>query len=379
MIYLDNGATSWPKPPGVQAEMSRFLAEDAANPGRAGHRMAIAAENMLDDVRAKLARLFDAADPARVIFTLNGTDALNMAIKGVLRAGDHAITSTLEHNSVSRPLQALADAQFIELTRLPMAEGGFIDPAAVERAITPKTRLIAVTHCSNVLGTIQPAGDIGRLAREHEVFFLLDAAQSAGLVPISVRQMHIDLLALPGHKALLGPPGTGALCVGERVDLRPWREGGTGGDSSSSVQPHVYPYWLEGGTPNTVGIAGLGAALDFVMAQDPGRTLEHERALARIFTEALAGDERFQLLGTADGRRRTGVVSLVTDDVTPSELAAALDESFNIATRPGLHCAPYIHQELGTFPQGALRITPGPYNTAEDVQLAAEALRQVVL
>ncbi|GMV97839.1 MAG: cysteine desulfurase [Phycisphaerae bacterium] len=380
IIYLDNGATSWPKPPGVQREMARFLAEDAGNPGRSGHRMALAAEKMLDDVRGKLARLFDAADPRRIIFTLNCTDALNMAIKGVLGEGDHVITSMLEHNSVSRPLQALADAGRIALTRLPMAEGGFIDPAAVRRAVTPKTRLIAVTHCSNVLGTIQPAEEIGRIAREHDLLFLLDAAQSAGLIPISVRRMNIDLLAFPGHKALLGPAGTGGLYVGERADPAPWREGGSGGDSKSPVQALLeFPYRLEGGTPNTVGLAGLGAALDFLLERDPHESLEHERRLARLLVEALADDDRIALLGTPDYSRRAGVVALTAGGMPTQELASVLDVNFNIAVRPGLHCAPYIHKELGTFPDGALRVTPGPFSTEEDVRRLAEALPQIVL
>ncbi|GMU23541.1 MAG: cysteine desulfurase [Phycisphaerae bacterium] len=379
IIYLDNAATSWPKPACVQAEMARFLAEDAANPGRAGHRMAVAAERMLDDVRGKLARLFDAPDPHRVVFTLNCTDALNMAIKGVVREGDHVITSTLEHNSVSRPLQALFDAKCIGLTRVPMTEGGFIDPLAVEAAITPRTRLIAVTHCSNVLGTIQPAEDIGRIARAHDLLFLLDAAQSAGLVPISVRRMNIDLLAFPGHKSLLGPPGTGGLYVGERADPRPWREGGTGGDSSSPTQPHVYPYWLEGGTPNTPGIAGLGAAVDYVLAQDPARTLGHERAMAGRIIDALAGDDRFRLLGPSDDTLRTGVVSLNAEGLLPVELGTALDESFRIAVRPGLHCAPYIHRELGTFPDGAVRIAPGPFTSSDEIEKLIEALGRLIL
>src|SRR5262245_34207206 len=233
ITYLDNGATSWPKPRCVQEEMVRFLNEDAANPGRAGHRMAIAAEQKLDDVRAKLTKLFDGDDPHRMILTLNCTDALNIAINGVLREGDHAITTTLEHNSVSRPLQMMADEKFITLTRLPMAEGGFVDPDAIRKAITPQTRLIAVTHCSNVLSTIQPAEEIGRIAREKDVLFLLDAAQSIGIVPISVRRMNVDLLAFPGHKSLMGPTGTGGLYVGPRADPAPLRIGGTGGDSAS--------------------------------------------------------------------------------------------------------------------------------------------------
>lgn len=379
MIYLDNGATSWPKPACVQEEMARFLAEDAANPGRSGHRMAVAAENMLDNVRAKLTRIIDGDDSHRMILTMNCTDALNIAIKGVVQEGDHVITTTLEHNSVSRPLQALADSGFIELTRLPMSDGGFVDPDAIQQAITPKTRLIACTHCSNVLSTLQPAEEIGRIAREADVLFLLDAAQSVGLVPISVRKMNVDLLAFPGHKALLGPTGTGALYVGQRADPKAYREGGTGGDSSSPTQPHLYPYWLEGGTPNTVGVAGLGASLDFVNGNGMGAALEHERALAARLTEALEDDDRFRLLGSKDVARRGGVVAFTAEGLAPSELGTILDDSFRIAVRPGLHCAPYIHKELGTFPDGAVRVSPGHFNTVEEIDALIDALRQIVL
>ncbi len=379
MIYLDNAATSWPKPGCVQREMARFLAEDAANPGRSGHRMAVAAERMLDDARGKLTRLFDGEGVERMILTMNCTDALNIAIKGVLREGDHAITTTLEHNSVSRPLQAMADAGFITLTRVAMSDGGFVDPEAIAKAITPKTRLIAMTHCSNVLGTIQPAAEVGRIAREHDVLFLLDAAQSAGVVPVSIRKMHVDLLAFPGHKSLLGPTGTGGLYVGPRADPRPFREGGTGGDSSSPTQPHLYPYWLEGGTPNTVGVAGLGASVDHVVAEGPAKTLERERSLGRRIVEGLDGDGRFTLLGTDDWERRVGLVSLTVEGLSPSEVGAVLDESFEIAVRPGLHCAPYIHRELGTFPDGSVRVSPGAFNTADDVDRLVDALKQIAM
>jgi cysteine desulfurase family protein len=379
MIYLDNAATSWPKPDCVEKAMTRFLAEDAANPGRAAHRMAVAAENMLDDVRARLTRLIGGTDASRLIFTLNCTDALNLAIKGVVREGDHVITTTLEHNSVSRPLQAMADSKMIDLTRVPMVEGGFLDPDAIASAITPRTRLIVCTHCSNVLGTLQPVEEIGRIARERDVLFLLDAAQSIGIVPISVREMNIDLLAFPGHKTLLGPPGTGGLYVGARVDPLPWREGGTGGDSASPTQPHDYPYWLEGGTPNTVGVAGLGAGLDWVVDRDPTRALEQERALAKRLVQALEGDDRFKLLGSRDPGRCTGIVSFTVEGLGTAEVGAILDESFEIAVRPGLHCAPYIHRELGTFPDGAVRVSPGPFSTPDDMDRLIEALLQIAI
>jgi selenocysteine lyase/cysteine desulfurase len=273
----------------------------------------------------------------------------------------------------------MADAGFITLTRLPMVEGGFVDPEMVASAITPRTRLIVCTHCSNVLGTIQPVEEIGRISREHEVLFLVDAAQSIGLVPISMKRMHVDLLAFAGHKALLGPTGTGGLYVGERVEPSAWREGGTGGDSSSPTQPREYPYWLEGGTPNTVGVAGLGAGIRFLLGKGIESLLAHERDLARRLIDALDGDERFRLIGPSEIDKRTGAVSLVVDGIDPSAVAASLDQSFQIAVRPGLHCAPYIHRELGTFPEGTVRISPGPFNTADDIDRTAEALQTIAL
>lgn len=377
VTYLDNAATSWPKPPAVEQEMVRFLREDAANPGRSGHRMALAAEKKLDDVRFKLTELFDGDDPHRLALTLNCTDALNIAIRGVLREGDHAVTTTLEHNSISRPLETMREAGLITLTRLPMSEGGFVDPDAVVRAITPKTRLIAVTHCSNVLSTIQPAAEIGRLAREHDVLFLLDAAQSAGVVPISIREMNIDLLAFPGHKSLMGPTGTGGLYVGVRADPDPLRTGGTGGDSSSPTQPHAYPYWLEAGTPNTVGLAGLDAGVDWVLEHEPAKVLEHERNLIQDLAQALEDDERFSVLGSHDWCRRAGAMAFTVAGLEPAEVCALLDQSFTVAIRGGLHCAPYIHKELGTFPDGAVRVSPGPFNTLDDIRYLAQALRKI--
>lgn len=377
VIYFDNAATSWPKPAGVERAMCRFLARDAGNPGRAGHRMSTSCGRMLEQLRVQLNRLFDGDDPARVIFTLNTTDALNIAIKGVLRPGDHIITTDLEHNSVSRPLQALARAGKIELTQLGLADAGFIDPQAVAAAITPRTRLIACNHCSNVIGTIQPVEAIGRIARDRGVLFLVDAAQSAGLLPISMREMHIDLLAVAGHKSLLGPTGTGALLVGSRADVMPWREGGTGTDSDSALQPADYPHRLEAGTPNTLGLAGLAAGLDELEAMNAARMLEHERQLGAKFVEAFGEDDRVRLLGACDWSRRTGVMAFTIEGIEPQEVAAILDESFGIAVRAGLHCAPHLHRALGTFPAGAVRISPGPYNTERDMDLLIDAVRMI--
>ena len=377
MTYLDNAATSFPKPEGVYAALDHFARHSLANPGRSGHRMAQAAEHALADARHRLNRFVNGRTPDRFAFTLNATDALNMAAKGVLNPGDHVITTDLEHNSVSRPLVALAAAGVITITRVPADAGGTVDPAAVEAAITPTTRLIALTHASNVLGTIQPVGDVGRIAREHDLLFLVDAAQTAGVVPIDVQALCVDLLAFPGHKSLLGPTGTGALYVGPRVDPRPWREGGTGGDSLTPTQPADFPHVLEGGTPNVLGIAGLVAGLDFVEERGVDAIRRHEVELCDRLRVALAELPGFEVYGHGDPARRVGTVSFRCDAVPAPDLGAILDTSFDIAVRPGLHCAPYVHKALGTAPDGLVRVSPGPFTTDADIDRLIGALKEI--
>jgi cysteine desulfurase family protein len=378
-IYLDNAATSFPKPEAVYQALDAFARQSLANPGRAGHKMALAAEHALDDCRHLLNQFFHGKEPERWIFTLNCTDALNMAFKGVLADGDHVITTDLEHNSVSRPLRALELAGRIGLTRLAADAGGTVDPDAVRRAVTPKTRLVALTHASNVLGTVQPVAEVGRLARERDLLFLVDGAQTAGVLPIDVQEMNIDLLALPGHKSLLGPTGTGALYVGPCARPRAWREGGTGGDSSSETQPREYPYFLEGGTPNVLGVAGLAAGIRHVMQRGLEDIHAHEVALVERLWQRLDELGRYRVLGHRDHTRRVGTVSFVSDALAAPEVGAILDEAFDIAIRPGLHCSPYIHRSQGTFPDGAVRVSPGPFSTADDIDTLARALAEIVM
>lgn len=376
-IYLDNAATTFPKPDSVYRAMDEFARTRLANPGRAGHRMALASERLLDEARHVLNQFFHGEAPERFIFTLNCTDALNMAIKGVLREDDHVVTTNLEHNSVSRPLQALAEANVITLTRVPADSGGTVDPDAIRRAITPKTRLVVLTHASNVLGTVQPAQEVARISREHDVLFLLDVAQTAGIVPIDIRGWGVDLLAFPGHKSLLGPTGTGGLYVGSRVQLRPWREGGTGGDSSSPTQPREMPYYLEGGTPNVVGVAGLIAGIRFVQERGLETIHQHEMQLAERLRQWLLEHEAFEVFGHTDPHWRVATLSFRVHGWPASDVAAILDSSFDIAVRPGLHCAPYIHKALGTFPEGTVRVSLGPFNTGSDIEALCEALSQL--
>ena len=377
MIYLDNAATSFPKPESVYQTLDSFARNSLANPGRAGHKMALAAERMLDDTRHLLNQFFHGEGPERFIFTLNCSDGLNMAIKGTLNPGDHVITTDLEHNSISRPLVAMAKAEVITLTRVPSDSGGTINPDDIRQAITPQTRLIAMTHASNVLGTVQPIEAIAKIARSHDLLILVDAAQSAGVIPIDLRAWPIDMLAFPGHKGLFGPTGTGVLYVGPRTQLRAWREGGTGGDSSSPTQPTDLPYFLEGGTPNVLGVAGLNAGIRYVQKEGLGRIHDHEMSLIEHFWQRIDALKGFRLLGHRDTKRKVAAQSFVHDSIAASELGAILDQSFDIAIRPGQHCAPYIHKAQKTFPDGAARVSPGPFNTLAEIDQLVDALKEI--
>jgi len=379
MIYLDNAATSFPKPEAVYQALDRFARQSLANPGRAGHKMAVEAERALDDARHLLNQFFHGQGKERFIFTLNCTDALNMAFKGVLQGGDHVVTTNLEHNSVSRPLRAMELAGRIGLTRVPADSTGTIDPDAIRQAITPRTRLVAVTHASNVLGTVQPIAEIGQIAKARDLLFLVDAAQTAGVLPIDVQAMHIDLLAFPGHKSLLGPTGTGALYVGPRARLGAWREGGTGGDSSSETQPRELPYFLEGGTPNVLGIAGLAAGIKYVLERGLDNIHGHEVALCQRLRQKLEEISSLEVFGHHDSNRRVGTLSFRSEALPATEIGGILDQAFQIAIRPGLHCAPYIHRAIGTFPDGTVRVSPGPFSTVADVDRLAGALAEILV
>ncbi|HHT9152150.1 MAG TPA: aminotransferase class V-fold PLP-dependent enzyme, partial [Candidatus Hypogeohydataceae bacterium YC40] len=345
--------------------------------GRAGYRLSMEAEREIEMTRKALAEFFGARDTQRLVFTLNATDAINMAIKGLLKPGDHVITTYLEHNAVTRPLNSLEKQGVITISRVRPSPQGFIGPGDIEKAVTPKTRLIAIVHASNVLGTVQPLRAIGQLARERDLIFLIDAAQSAGLWPINVEEQCIDLLAFTGHKALFGPPGTGGLYVSERVELRPWREGGTGVDSQNPVQPKEMPYRLEGGTPNFVGLVGLKAGVEFVSRMGIHNIQRHGQGLIHHLFHCLEDDKRFILYGPPSTENRSPILSLNINGMEPQVVGTILDESFGIAVRSGLHCAPGTHRETGSFPQGTLRISTGFFNTEDDIAQVALALKEI--
>lgn len=378
VTYLDNAATSFPKPEVVYQHLDQFARLNLANPGRTSHKMALTAEQEIHQCRHLLNQLFNGEGSERVIFTMNCTDSLNIAMKGILQPGDHVVTTNLEHNSVSRPLEALVDAGTIALTRVKADAGGTVQPETIRAALTPKTKLVVLTHASNVLGTVQPIGDIGAIVRQHGALLLVDAAQTAGVIPIDIRGMQLDLVALPGHKALMGPTGTGVLYVGSRAHLHAWREGGTGGDSMSRIQPGELPFALEGGTPNVLGIAGLKAGVEFVLEQTLTKIKQHENELVDQLVSYLQKRGDCTIYGHLDATNRVGTLSFSHPAFDSPDLAAILDTSFDIAVRPGLHCSPYIHRSIGTAPKGTVRVSPGVFNTRDDVGRLTTALTEIL-
>jgi cysteine desulfurase family protein len=377
MIYLDNAATSWPKPESVYRAMDEFARRWAGNPGRSGHRMAVEAEHRVQRCRAAVARLLNAESPDRVVLTLNATDALNIALCGFLRPGDHVITSPTEHNSINRPLARLAAEGKIEVDKAPCDPDGTVPPREIERRVRKNTRLLAITHCSNVLGVLNPIDEYARLARARGIVTLIDASQSVGVAPLDVRALGLDLVAFPGHKNLFGPMGTGALYVAPGVELAPWREGGTGFKADQERQPEEMPFRLEGGTPNAHGSAGLAAGVEFVENEGLEKILRHERDLALRFIEGARKIPGVEVFGGRSPERQLGPVSVRVAGVEPSEVGRILDERYDIACRPGLHCAPGTHRFLGTFPAGTVRFSFGLFNTEEHVEAALRALREV--
>ena len=377
MLYFDNAATSWPKPEPVYQAMDAFSRNSAANPSRSSHAMAVAASSVVNETRARVAKFFGATSPAQIVFTLNATDSLNIGIKGVLRPGDHVITTMLEHNSVIRPLSGLARRGVITFDRARCGASGIVDPDEIRKLLQPQTRLIVLTHCTNVLGTIQPIAEVAEIAKAHGALLFVDGAQSAGVIPLDVAKLGIDLFAAPGHKGLVGPMGTGFLYVRPGLELAAFREGGTGTRSEEPMQPSEMPDHLEAGTPNGVGLAGLNAGLKFLQSQAPGSALEHERSLAHQFTQGIGELPGITIHGDANPSRRAGIVCFSLAEMEPVDFGAILDQNFQIAARPGLHCAPDTHRTIGTFPQGAMRFSFGQFNTSEQVDEALSALRSI--
>jgi len=379
-IYLDNAATSWPKPEPVYQAVDHFLREIGGPNGRSGYREALEANRVVERARRGVANLMGAADARHVLFGFNGTDVLNLAIRGIVRRGDHVITTVCDHNSVLRPLRALREMADVSVTYVPCDRQGFVSPDDVRAVLRPQTRLVAAVHASNVTGAIQPVGAIAKVVRESDAFFLVDAAQSLGHVPIDVRALDVDLLAAPGHKGLLGPLGTGVLYIRPGVEqaLQPLRFGGTGTQSEEDRQPDELPEKYEPGNHNIVGLAGLAAAADFLAGETIEAIHAHHATLTARLLDGMHSINGLTIYGPESLTDRTSVVSITVEGYEPQELAAALEASQRIQCRAGLHCAPRMHEALGTTAGGGtVRFSPGFATTLDDIDAVVEALQEV--
>lgn len=381
MIYLDNAATSWPKPPGVVEAVAHVITDVGANPGRAGHRLAVEAGRIIYEAREAVAGLFNAPDPLRVTFSQNVTESINLALNGLLRPGDHVVTSSVEHNAVMRPLRAL-EARGVRVTVVPCSTQGVLRADDIAAALTPQTRLIVLNHASNVVGTILPVGEVGLLARRCGTLLLVDTAQSAGAYPIDMQRDKIDLLAFTGHKSLFGPMGSGGLIWGERVnvaDIEPLIRGGTGSRSEHEEQPEFLPDLCESGTPNVPALAGLLAGVRWVRERGIPAIREHEMALTQRLIDGLREIPGVTLYGTGDAGLQTATVTFNIHAMEPSEAGLRLDDEFGVLCRVGLHCAPAAHRTIGTFPRGAIRFGMSALNTMADVDDALSAVRSLAM
>lgn len=375
-IYLDNAATSHPKPEAVYRAMDQALRQVGANPGRGGHAMGLEAGRLVFEARESLADFFGIADSSRIAFTANATEAINLALFGLLQAGDRVVTSTMEHNAVMRPLRVLRE-RGVEVVQVQGDCQGFVDPQAVRDACRTPTRMVVLSHCSNVSGTLQPVEEIGPWCRERGILFLLDAAQSAGAFPIHVDQLGADLLAVPGHKSLMGPQGTGFLYVRSGLHLNPLIHGGTGGHSNADGMPEEMPERYEAGTRNTPGIAGLKAAVDFLRETGLGEIRAHEKALLQRLLDGLGRMPQIRVHGPSDLDRHGGACSITLDGIDPAQVGFWLDHAYDIVCRVGLHCAPDAHRTLGTHPRGTVRVSPGYFTTAEEIDSLLAALAEL--
>jgi len=375
IIYLDNAATTWPKPEQVYVAMDTAVREHGGNPGRASHRLSVAAQKLVEDAREDVCRLFNARSAERVVFTLNCTDALCLVLKGLIKPGDRVITGPFEHNSVARPLHSLRRAG-ATVTQCQATPAGRIDLDHFRHLCRQGVDYVVMSHVSNVTGCVAPVQEITAIAHEQGASFILDAAQSAGSVEIDMVSLGIDALAAPGHKGLCGPMGTGLLVLSANVPVTPFREGGSGIDSESEDHPQRYPWRLEGGTLNVPGIAGLAAGVRFIESAGIRAVGEREAALARALVEGLRAIDGVRMFGPA-ARPETGVVSFRIDGVDVALSGTILDESYRIAVRTGLHCAPAAHRAIGSFPEGTVRVGLGPFNSDADVAALVSAVRDI--
>lgn len=377
MIYFDNAATSWPKPPQVLDAMRDAVMDYGANPGRGSHAMAVKASKVIFEARHHLARLIGVGNPNHISFALNTTMALNQAIKGFVRTGDHVICTNIEHNSVRRPLEYLRQHKQVEITYIECNETGQLDLQQLRQAFQSNTKLVVCNHSSNLLGNILPIEEIAELTAQRNAKLLVDAAQTIGLLPIDVGRMGIDMLAFPGHKGLLGPQGTGGLYVDPSIELEPLLHGGTGSQSEAIGQPTVRPDRYESGTQNTPGIAGLNEGVKFILNETVEKIHHKEWTLTCRLIDGLKAIQGIQLLGPGSEQPRTGVVSFVFDQLGASEAAFILDRHYRIAVRSGYHCTPLAHEAAGTLDTGAVRASLGYFTTEDEVDAFIQAVKEM--
>jgi cysteine desulfurase family protein len=379
IIYLDNAATSWPKPQEVLEAVRDFYDSVGANPGRGGHSPAVEAGRRLFEARSAVAELFDASNPLSVVFTANITESINIVLRGLLRPGDHVVTTGMEHNAVARPLAELAKTG-VRITYLEGGVDGIPSITALRDAVEAETALLVMNHASNVCGSILPVREAGRIARERGIYFLLDTAQTAGVLPVSMRDLEVDFLAFTGHKGLLGPTGTGGLVFGERVDpsrLNRLQAGGTGSRSDSLDHPEFLPDRFEAGTRNTAGLCGLTAGLRWIRERGIEQVRRHKIENYLRLRRGLTGIPGLRIQGQQDPERQIGVISFTLGGMDPATIGETLDEAYGIAVRVGLHCAPLAHRTLGTFPEGTVRMSSGPLTRDEEIDRCIAAVRAI--
>lgn len=376
MIYLDNAATTFPKPRQVYEAVLDCMENYGANPGRAGHKLAMRAGREIYECRENIAKLLNVSNPMSIVFTHNATDSLNLAIKGVVKSGDHIITTSIEHNSVIRPIKAL-EKNGVENTIVKCDKYGHLDPNDIKKAIKPNTKLIVTTHASNVCGTIVDIESVGNIAKENNVLYLVDASQTLGVYDIDIQKINVDMIAAPGHKCLLGPQGTGMLYIRDGLEVNILKEGGTGSNSEDLFQPNMMPDRYESGTHNTPGIAGLNAGVKFILDTGIDKIRKHEEELCEYMLTKLTEVPNIKIYGPLDSKKRAAVISINIGDIDSGEITFILDDMYEIATRSGIHCSPLAHKTLGTLRQGTVRFSLGYFNTKDDIDKAVEALKEI--
>lgn len=376
-IYLDNAATSFPKPKEVADAVYDFMINNGTSSGRGSYKKAMQSDYIVYECRKLIGNLFNFDDPKKVVFTSNVTDSLNIAIRGILKENDHVITSSLEHNAVWRCLKTLEKDINIKIDTVECSKDGITNPEDIKKYIRKDTALIVFTQASNVLGTIQPIKEIGKIARENKILFLVDAAQSAGAMKIDIKEDNIDILAFTGHKSLLGPMGTGGLIINTDIDIKPLKAGGTGGDSAYEYQPDYYPNHLETGTSNVSGIAGLRAAIKFLNREGIDNIHNKEKELTKYALQRLETVKDIEVYGPKDCEKILSVISFNIKNKRPEDISTILDQKYDIMLRAGLHCAPTAHSVINTKDRGSLRIGIGYFNTKDDIDKLVEALNNL--